>query len=79
MAVDNERLKQFARTITSDEECLSEVARRISMRFYDEFCAMSHDFQKLEAIAAKQQVLGEVITEFYRIVEDGKDLNSAGA
>lgn len=79
MSISPDRLHDYAKYLSSDEECLAEVARRMSVRYYTQFCdaAKSENVWALRAqAAAKQDLLNDFIRELKTILADNTSLNA---
>lgn len=74
MSVSIERLRDYIQYITTDEECLNEIVRRMSVRYFSAFCR-SGTLEVAEQARLKQGCLEDFVRELKAVLVESKELN----
>ena len=71
MSISNSRLQAYVNYLREDEECLSEIARRMSVRYWAEF--KDGDAEARATAAAKQDNLDAFMRELQAVLNESID------
>ena len=71
MSISNTRLEAYVKYIRSDEECLAEITRRMSIRYWSEF--KNGDAEARATAASKQDNLDAFLRELQAVLNESVD------